>query len=553
MKVTIISLNSQYIHSSLAVWYLLSGAEKYCEGGIVVSVAEGTVNEDIEVLYKRFSALKSDVIAFSVYIWNVNTVLALSKMLSKNGVKIVVGGPEVSYCPEKILEENKWIDFVLSGEGEKPFCSLLNALFKNSDFDGVEGLSYRNCKRYIIGQPYITDSIPESPYSEKYFSALNGRIAYIETSRGCPFSCAFCLSGRCGGVRYFPLERAKSDIIALANSGSKIIKFVDRTFNANEKRAYDIFSFIIENYGVSIPKDVCFHFEIAGDLLKSRDFELLKIAPKGAIQFEIGMQSFNGETLKAVNRRTNVTRLKENIKRLTELSNIHIHIDLIAGLPKEDYKSFRESFNTAFFLNADMLQLGFLKLLHGADMREKSSEYPCEFSSLPPYEVTSTPWLNETELNMLHCCENALERFVNSGRFIRTNELIFGKQKRNPFDTLTELGMFTGSSSCPLNEYVDKLFWFFGRGSDFDALRDALICDVAESVKSNVLPKSLLVNDKRLCDFRRFLESDTKTRRKKGVMRNVFLLYGENCGAYVDYDQKIDGKYQLHKIEFNLK
>lgn len=552
MKALIVALNSQYIHSSLAPWYLLSAVRQNLVEAINVKVVEGTVNEDFDELYRRIKNENADVITFSCYIWNITCVLKLAQKLSQKGVTIALGGPEVSYCAEEILSNNSSVDYIISGEGELPFTLLLKAIVNKGDKSKIPGLCYRTENALKISQPNITDTIPPNPYSEEYIKSLNGRIAYIETSRGCPYSCAFCLSGRCGGVRFFPIERAKSDIITLANSGSKIIKFVDRTFNANRNRAYDIFSFIISNYGKTIPNGVCFHFEIAGDLLRTEDFELLKTAPNGAIQFEIGMQSFNSQTLSSINRKTNVPLLIENILTLTQMENIHIHIDLIAGLPKEDLKSFRESFNTAFNLNADMLQLGFLKLLHGADMREKSEDYPCEFSKHPPYEVISTPWLSEAELKMLHYCENALERFCNSGRFKRTNQYIFGVQKRNPFETLVELGVFTGCLSCPLNEYVDKLYCFFEKGSDPDILRDALLCDIATSIKSNSLPKSLLREDKRLRQFRGFLEKDETTRRKKGVLRSTFLLYSENCGAYVDYDEEHDGKYILKKIKYDI-
>ncbi len=552
MKTVIVALNSQYIHSSLAPWYLLSSVKECCPPEIKAKVIDGTVNEDIEAVYKRIKKEKADVIAFSCYIWNISFVLELVKMISQEGVKIVLGGPEVSYCAEEILKNNPKVNYVISGEGEYPFSLLLSTLYCKGILSKIPGLSYRLKGKVKKGEPYVTDAVPINPYTKEYIKALGGRIAYIETSRGCPFSCAFCLSGRCGGVRFFPLERAKADIITLANSGSKIIKFVDRTFNADRKRAYEIFSFIINSYGKGIPKGVCFHFEIAGDLLKAEDFELLKTAPKGAIQFEIGMQSFNSETLATINRKTNVKLLKDNIKKLVALGNIHIHIDLIAGLPKEDFKSFRDSFNTAFSLKSDMLQVGFLKLLHGADMREKKEEYPCEFSVLPPYEVTSTPWLTDMQIKMLHSCENALERFCNSGRFKMTNEYIFGVQKRNPFDTLIQLGMFTGSDSCSLSEYVDRIHWFFGQGSNPDILRDALLCDIATSVKSTTLPRSLIREDKRLRKFRNLLESNETTRRKKGVLRSTFLLYSQNCGAYVDYDEKVNGKYFLHKINFDI-
>ncbi|MBE6729833.1 MAG: DUF4080 domain-containing protein [Ruminococcaceae bacterium] len=547
MKAVIVSLTSQYIHSSLAPWYLLASVKGKNADCFVV---EGTVNEEFNVLLNRINDQKADLVAFSCYIWNITTVLSLAPKI-KNA-KILLGGPEVSYCAEKILKENPFVDFVISGEGEKPFTKLLDFLCGKGKLNEIEGLCYRQNKKMVIKAPYVTEEIPPSPYIKEYFGSLSGRISYIESSRGCPFSCAFCLSGRCGGVRYFPIDRTKKEIIALSNSGSKIIKFVDRTFNSNSIRAREIFEFIIENYEKAFSNDVCFHFEIAGDLLKKEDFALLKKAPKGVIQFEIGMQSFNSETLSAIYRKTNIKHLKENIKKLVKMGNIHTHIDLIAGLPKEDYKSFRDSFNTAFYLNADKLQLGFLKLLYGTPMRENSDDFPIEFLSEPPYEVTKTPWLSSSQISMLHSLENALERLVNSGRFSRTVNYLFNEQKRNPFDTLTQIGMFTGNASIPLNQYVDSVYHYFEKGSDEKRIRDLLLCDIAESVRSTTLPKSLAVEDKRLKKFRSFLEQNETTKKRKGVMRKTFLLYTENCGAYVDYDEKINGKYKVKKIEFDL-
>ena len=548
MKILIVSLASQYIHSALSLWYLYYSAKANCSKDITVKVLEGTVNENIDEIFGRIEKENPNIVAFSCYIWNIEYVKILAEKLNKKGIKILLGGPEVSYNTKEILTENNCVDYILSGEGEEPFVLFLNEVYKKGDLTKVPGLSFRKGEKLHLGEPFKTSAIPVNPYGEEYLKALNGRIAYIETSRGCPFSCAFCLSGRLSSVRFFPIDRAKQDILILANSESKIIKFVDRTFNANPKRAREIFKFIIENYGKAIPNGVCFHFEIAGDLLGDEDFKLLKKSPKGAIQFEIGIQSFNAKTLISVGRKTNVERLKNNIGNLCAMENIHIHIDLIAGLPFEDLTSFRESFNRAFSLNADMLQLGFLKLLHGAQMREQKEKYPCDFSKKPPYEVNFTPWISKENLISLHFTENALDRFVGSGRFPRTNKLIFEIQKRNPFDTLTELGMFTGCESCSLNEYVSKLYSFFGR--DKGALRDALISDVATSVKSATLPNCLNVADRRLKELKKHLESDDNTRRPKGVMRNVFLLYGENCGAYVDYDRKSDGKFLLKKIKF---
>jgi len=545
MKTVIVSLASQYVHSTLAPWYLFYTVRELLGSGTEVKVLEGTVNENEDDLAQRISTEKADLIAFSGYIWNITLVKRLAERLKSSGAKILLGGPEVSYNPDELLS-NDFVDFIISGEGERPFAELLNALQNDSDLSKISGLCYKAERGMVINSPNTSVEIPVCPYGEEFLNSLGGRIVYLETSRGCPFSCAFCLSGRLGGVRFFPLDRAKNDILTLAKSGSKIVKFVDRTFNANRQRAFEIWQFIIENYGKKIPRGVCFHFEIAGDLLKDEDFGLLKTAPKGAIQFEIGIQSFNPKTLEAINRKTNTERLYENIKKLCDLGNIHIHIDLIAGLPMEDYESFRSGFNKAFYLGADMLQLGFLKLLHGADMRRFKEKYPLEFSKNPPYEVASTPWLSADEIKSLHYTENALDRFVGSGRFTLTNNLIFKGEGLNPFDTLTALGRFTDLKSCPLNDYVEKVYNFFG--ADTKTLRDALVLDIASSVKSGSLPKCLTVPDKALREFKKQLELNPETKKKKGVLRCVFWLYGENCGGYVDYDEKQNGKYIVHKI-----
>ena len=227
--------------------------------------------------------------------------------------------------------------------------------------------------------------------------------------------------------------QVKKDIINLSLSGTKTIKFVDRTFNADSKRANEIIKFILDNRGSHIPENVCFHFEIAGDILDEESIKILNSAPKGSIQLEIGMQSFNEKTLAYINRKTNTAKLIENIKKLLAPGNLHIHIDLIAGLPFEGLESFEHSFDIGYNLRSNMLQLGFLKLLHGAEMRENFEKYPCEFSKEPPYEVISTQWTDENDLALLHKVEDALERLYNSGRFIETVDYVLDKTCSTPF------------------------------------------------------------------------------------------------------------------------
>ena len=368
MKVIISCLNSKFVHASLSPWCLAAGVREFCEKLHDVSILESTINGDTESFARKIIKESPDVVAFSCYIWNITKTLEIALLIKQNcDCIIVLGGPEVAYRSKDILEKYEFIDFVLSGEGEWTFPDFLDNL--SGDLSSVSGLTYRqNGEIIVVSEKEYTDT-PPSPYSDEFFENLNGRIAYIETARGCPYRCAFCLSGRCSPLRFFEIDRVKEDIIRLANSGTQTLKFVDRTFNANEKRANEIFLFIKENYGKVIPENVCFHFEIAGDILKESTLEILKSMPYGAVQLEIGMQSFNENVLKTINRKTNTKKLIENIKKLLSFNNMHIHIDLIAGLTGEDLESFKNSFNVGYSLKAHMLQMGFLKLLYGAEMR----------------------------------------------------------------------------------------------------------------------------------------------------------------------------------------
>ena len=400
LKAVFCSINSKYIHSSLAVWYLFASSIKLCNENIELSVVEGTINEKESAVVARLLAEKPDLIAISSYIWNIKTVLSIAEKIKTANpmIKILLGGPEVSFNQREVLSENSFVDYISSGEGEISVPLLISALMNETDTD-IKGISRRKGENIIVNECEVL-SIDEisSPYCEEYFASLKNRIAYIESSRGCPFNCAFCLSGKEGKVRFFDLSKVKENMLSLVDNGAKTVKFVDRTFNCNKLHAREILLFIKENYGKSIPSDVCFHFEIAADIMAEELFQIIAELPKGSVQFEIGIQSFNENTLHKINRKTNLHKVRENVKRLLSFGNCHIHIDLIAGLPEEDFESFRNSFNKAYGIGADMLQLGFLKILHGSPMSENKELYPCEYNAEPPYEITSTPWLSENDL-----------------------------------------------------------------------------------------------------------------------------------------------------------
>ena len=550
-KTVICALNSKYIHSSLAPWCLFTAFEsagiKDCE----CKVVEGTINEKSENIYVRLLDEKPQMVAFSCYIWNIGKVLELAERLKKEGVIIALGGPEVSYRQRDILEKYPFVDFVLSGEGEGIFPKLVSAVSQCKEPD-IKGVSCRKNSEIIISDgEFIDFENTVSPYCQEYFEVLGNRIAYIESSRGCPFSCAFCLSGRCGKVRYIPLERVKGEILQLCEMGAKTIKFVDRTFNCNPGRATESLRFIKDEYGKTIPEDVCFHFEIAADILTEDLFEVIGQLPVGAVQFEVGIQSFNEKTLNKINRKTNVDLVESNVKRLLSFGNCHVHIDLIAGLPFEGYQRFIEGFNRAYSIGANMLQLGFLKILHGSPMGEDKESYPCVYSSTAPYEVVSTPYITEEELAELHICENETDRLYNSGRFSRT--LSYVTRFMSPYDLFFGFGEFLLNNgeegSIPLDKYTCLAYEFFSmiRGVDKMKLRDLMLLDRISTNNSDVIPSCLKVADSRLGKLKRLIA--------QGKQISVAILYSENKAVYCDYSEKknpVTGQWEIKKIDVDL-
>ncbi len=533
MKLIIGCLNSKYIHASLSPWCLLAGVREFAKTDLSASVCESTINADPDEFIKSIE--KADIYAFSCYIWNIEQTLYIcEKLKNLHNAKIVLGGPEVAYRAKDVLQDYGFIDFVLSGEGEFNFPKLVDAINNNLLFSEVDGLTYRQNDNVLSNPEKEYTTTPPTPYSKEFFESLGGRICYIETSRGCPFRCAFCLSGRCSSLRFFDIETVKENIILLANSGTKTVKFVDRTFNANPRRANEILNFIKDNYGEKIPEGVCFHFEIAGDILTVDTLDILSQMPTGAVQLEIGMQSFNEDTLSAINRKTDTKKLIKNIKTLLSFNNMHIHIDLIAGLTGEDMQSFKNSFNIGYNLRAHMLQMGFLKLLYGSDMREKREKYPCEFSDKAPYEVVSTPWLTSDEILSLKNCEDALERLYNSGRFLLTLEFLTEEIGIEPFDIFFNFGNAVNGNKLSLSLYTEKLFNFYKDKCDSEILREKIVCDMLCCGAEKHIPDCLKIKDPLYKKVKAVLSE------KLGNNFGFAILYSENKVFAVKADKKRD-------------
>ncbi len=555
-KVALCVLNSKYIHSSLAPWCLYTSAKKNCCAGYSFSVIEGTINENPETVFERIMAENPTVVTFTCYIWNIKQTLSLCRKIKQTdeSITVILGGPEVAYNQEEVLKENPFIDYIFSGEGE-----VILPEFLNEGAEKTEGVSYiKDGTAHVSYRSENENTEYPSPYCREYFDSLKGRIAYIESSRGCPFSCAFCLSGRCGRVRFFSMERVKEEILSLASHGAKTVKFVDRTFNCNLERAKEILMFIKVNYGEKIPDDVCFHFEIAAHIADEEFLSLIAGMPSGSVQFEAGIQSFNPETLKAIGRKDNTEKICQNIEKLISFGNCHIHIDLIAGLPQESFSSFVQGFNRAYSLGANMLQLGFLKVLHGSPMGEEREKYPCDCSTEPPYEVISTPWISSKELECLRKAENELERLANSGRFTRTLHYIFEKVDITPFELFYSFARYLEEKgekgSVPLDKYTCLVYDFLSLhdGIDEKELRDIMLYDRVETNNSGVIPERLKVIDPEL------KKASERVRElcpcEKGINRTVAILYTQNKIIWCDYKEKdrVSGRYKVENIPLNI-
>ncbi len=541
MKIVLCSINSKYIHSSLGVWYLSAAAEKINTHHDVI-VCESTINNSVEDIVANISTHNPDVVGISTYIWNIEYVhkVAHTLKLINPDVKIFLGGPEASFDADRLLEKD-YVDWVVKGEGESAFMDMLLKDFEIPFKSVITG----PCCEYI------------NPYTEKYLQALQGRIVYLETSRGCPFGCSFCLSGRDETVRFFDMEESKQNIILLANSGTKTIKFVDRTFNCNDKRALEIFKFITEEYHKgTIPKDVVFHCEVETDLFTQSTLDYLKTVPAGLFQFEAGLQSFNVETLKAVNRRTDMPKLVHNLKEIVSGGNIHLHIDLIAGLPYEDFESFKTSFNQAYEIKANVIQLGFLKLLKGSTLEKEKEKYNYKSWDYSPYQVVSCDSIAYNDLLELKKREDAVERLLNSGKFPFMVPYLINTTGLPAFDLFYRFGRFVtdkGIKSPSLEKYASLVFEYFTLHHNVDkaVLRDIMVKDKIITDNTGRLFGFTHVPDTNFKVITTALRKETvkifDNQAEKSRKRKIgfAILYSENKVILADYTQQnpVTGQY----------
>ncbi|OON93879.1 MAG: hypothetical protein ATN31_05075 [Candidatus Epulonipiscioides saccharophilum] len=413
MKTLLVAINAKYIHSNLAIHYIKEYSKEHDIETLELSI-NLEENNVIQQIYKK----NPDIIGFSCYIWNIEYIKNLIKTIKKilPDVKIILGGPEVSFNSENLLDELP-IDLIMIGEGEFTWKQYLNLV----DLKDIPGIIYKMDGQIIQNSTKKIIGLDELPFVYKNLENFQNKIIYYEASRGCPFSCSYCMSSLEKGVRYLPLDRVLSELNHFLRHKVTQVKFVDRTFNTNQNFACEVWKYIIKHdNGITN-----FHFEISAELITKEMLYILQSARIGLIQFEIGVQTTNKDTLTAIKRPMAFEKIRKIVQNLKQLENIHLHLDLIVGLPYEDYHSFRQSFNDVISLRPDQLQLGFLKVLKGSQIRHEAQQHGIVYKDNSPYEVLKTNYISYEEISKLHIICEMVERYYNSNRFERTLNYLF--------------------------------------------------------------------------------------------------------------------------------
>lgn len=437
MKILLTAINAKYIHSNLAVYSLQAYAEAQ---GHKIERAEYTINNQLDDILEKIYRQKPDVLIFSCYIWNIEYVRELAAEFHKlrPEVPIWVGGPEVSFETERFLKENPAITGIMMGEGERTLTELCTSFEQESSLEKIDGISYRRGDGTVAVHP-LRSLLPmdELPFCYANLQDFEHRIIYYESSRGCPFSCSYCLSSVDKKLRFRSLPLVYRELQFFIDAKVPQVKFVDRTFNCRHEHAMGIWNYIKEHdNGITN-----FHFEISADLLREDELELISDMRPGLIQLEIGVQSTNGTTIREIHRTMRLEDVYRAVNRVKAGKNIHQHLDLIAGLPYEDYDTFHHSFNDVYRMKPDQLQLGFLKVLKGSLMEKEAEKYGIMHKEKEPYEVLSTNWLSYKEVLRLKMVESMVEVYYNSGQFQNTLEYLV-PQFADAFTFYEKLGAF---------------------------------------------------------------------------------------------------------------
>jgi radical SAM superfamily enzyme YgiQ (UPF0313 family) len=529
MKIVLAAINSKYVHTSLSVRCIRESVKDICD----CVATEYTINDNIDKISEDIYVKKPDCVAFSCYIWNIDTVYKVASVLKKTNpdILIALGGHEVQYDAKNVLKNNACINAVIHGEGEISFKNYIKALTDGKSLSSVGAITYRNGTDIITNpntyEPLDLNMLP-FVYTDEEIEEIKNKIIYYESSRGCPYSCTYCISGENSKVRFLDTERVKKELKFFMSHSVPLVKFVDRTFNANPSRAREIFEFIADN-----PSETCFHMELSGDLIDDKTLAVLRRVPKGTLQFEIGVQTTNIETLFAISRRVSYEKLCHAVTKLLEFDNIHIHLDLIAGLPYEDLNSFKNSFDDVINLKPHMLQLGFLKLLKGSKIRTEEEKYGFIYHDFPPYEIISNDFLSFDNILELKRVEFVLDRYYNSGNFVNSLDILFKKYK-SKYNIFLELANYVWDKypsgyAFSLKALYDIMYECFeNEGSVFT---EALKKDYLMHIRPGKRPAWLGNWDKSLMDIAYEIFKDEDYKREhmpfyydipaKEIMKNI--------------------------------
>ncbi|EIT84544.1 Mg-protoporphyrin IX monomethyl ester oxidative cyclase [Fictibacillus macauensis ZFHKF-1] len=478
MNIVVSTLNAKYIHTCLALRYL----KAYSEPDYSVQMAEYTIKDPSINIVSDLYTRKPDVLGFSCYIWNIEETIKVIEMYKKISphTKIVLGGPEVSYDVTHWLDRIPDADFIVVNEGEISFKHLLNEIEGEGRFEKVAGLAWRKNGKPRVNPPRekLDLKTVSSPYRfEEDLAELGKRVTYFETSRGCPYSCAFCLSSIEVGVRYFDIQKVKDDLLFLMDHGAKTIKFVDRTFNIKRDYALEMFQFLIENRRPG----VVFQFEITADIMRPEVIDYLnEHAPKGLFRFEIGVQSTNDHVNELVQRRQNFEKLTRTVTTVKNGGKIAQHLDLIAGLPEEDYASFRKTFNDVFAFGVEEVQLGFLKMLRGTGLRLTANQHDYIYMNHSPYEILGNNVLSFDDIVKIKRVEDVLEKYWNDHRMDTTLQYLLYEVFPSPFDFFQEFGDYWEAQGW--SRIGHQLEDLFARLKEFLLQRDTKDMAIIESL-----------------------------------------------------------------------
>lgn len=521
MNYMLVAVNAKYIHSNLGVYSLKAYGEKKLAGTkACIRIGEYTVNHSRERVLADIYRNHPDVAGFSCYIWNMEFIRQLLYDLPKilPDMKIWLGGPEVSYDAPNILQEFPQVCGIMMGEGEETFARLaMHYEQQKEDLSGIAGIAYQRQGEIRVNPPRPLLDLNQIPFPYRSLSGMEHRIIYYESSRGCPFSCSYCLSSIDRAVRFRDLELVKTELQFFLDGKARQVKFVDRTFNCKKSHAMAIWQYILEHDN----QVTNFHFEIAADLLDEDEVRLLHRMRPGLIQLEIGVQTTNARTIREIRRRMDLGRVKEMVEAVRKGRNIHQHLDLIAGLPYEDLESFCTSFDQVYALKPDQLQLGFLKVLKGSYMEEKKEAYGLAAGGIPPYEVLSTRWLGYPDILKLKQVEEMVEVYYNSGQFGQAIHKLEARFER-PIELFESLAKWYGSRGLfeaghsRQARYAYFLEWaalYVQEGQEREEFLDALITDFY--LRENAKSRPAFARDLKAFGegIRRFYQKEDKERR----------------------------------------